>query len=91
MSVTVQLPAELSRHCQGLTTNELSGKTVGEVLDNLWQRFPNLQERMVNPDGVLWPYLMLLHNGNRLAAEGYRDIVVTDGDRLEIESLATGG
>ena len=91
MPITVELPEALARHSGGNKEISASGTTVAEALENLWQSHPDLRSRVVDKSGRIYPYLVVFHNGRRLAPEEAPATELADGDRLEIMTLAGGG
>ncbi|MFS8544274.1 MAG: MoaD/ThiS family protein [Limnochordales bacterium] len=47
----------------GQHTLDIPGATVREVLANLVARHPQARERLLQPDGSLQPYLLLMADG----------------------------
>ena len=91
MSVTVELPSALERYSDGQTLVQIEAADAQAVLDRLWERFPDLRMRVLDRDGLIYPYLLLFRNGDKLPRTGLDAIPVTDGDRLELVALAEGG
>ena len=91
MSVTIELPEDLSRYADGQTQIAVSGHTVGEVLASLFARHPDLQPRLIGRRCELFPYLPLFLNGQKLPSQSYSTIAIAEGDRLEVIVLASGG
>ena len=53
MAVEVQIPTALKQYAGNEETIELEGSTVGEVLSNLTERWPDLKVHLFNEEGVL--------------------------------------
>ncbi len=91
MPVTIELPEDLIRYANGQSLIAVSGQTVGEVLAALFALHPDLQPRLIDRRGELFPYLPLFLNGQKLSSRNDSTIAVADGDRLEVIVLASGG
>jgi len=91
VSVTVEIPHAISRYSDEETQVQIEGDTIGEVLAALWERHPKLKTRVLDREGNLHPYLLLLQNEEKLPRTGNEDRPVSEGDRLEIVALAEGG
>ena len=91
MPVLVEIPHAISRYSEEETAVAIEGSTVGEVLDGLWERFPNLKSRVLDRSGGFHPYLLLFQNGQKLPRSGFQNLPLAEGDRLEIVALAEGG
>lgn len=90
MSIEFHLSADLTRFTEGTSELELEGATIRQALEHLWRRFPPLQSRVLNESGAIYPYLILLHNQQRVPPDQW-DAALHEGDCLEIEALASGG
>lgn len=90
-AILVEIPHAISRYSEDRNEVHLEGSTVGEVLDALWQRFPNLRSRVLDRAGNFHPYLLLFQNDRKLPRTSFTDLPVCEGDRLEIVALAEGG
>lgn len=90
-TIRVEVPPEFQRYARGLNTFELSGATVGDVFDQLLSEFPDLQIRLMNERGELYPYLPVFLNETKLPDRGYRSRTLSDGDQLEVVAIASGG
>ena len=91
MSVTFEISAPLQRFTDGQSRVVVEGPDVQTVLDSLWQQFPELKQRVLTPNGDLFPYLLLFQNGEKLPRKNLTSIPLADGDRLELVGLAEGG
>ena len=91
MGVVLELPAVLSRYSDGKTAVSVDSGSVASVLEELWLMYPQLQRRVMNKNSELFPYLLLFHNGQKLARKNLTETSVADGDTLEIVALAEGG
>ncbi|MBW3539156.1 MAG: MoaD/ThiS family protein [Planctomycetes bacterium] len=89
--VILEIPHALSRLSDDVTDVPLEGSTVGEVLDALWERFPKLKSRVLDRNGHVHPYLLLMHNDEMLPRADVAAVPLSNGDRLEIVALAEGG
>ena len=69
----VRIPTPLHPHAGGLDTVEARGSTVGEVLGDVGERYPNLRER--------------IFDGGEL--RGFVNVYVNDEDIRFLDDLAT--
>jgi molybdopterin synthase sulfur carrier subunit len=86
MSVTLSLPAVLTRLTDGARTIEASGATVGDVVSDVAGRFP-LRDEQGNPYSFVTFYL----NDEDIRFTGGFATVVRDGDELIIVPAIAGG
>lgn len=91
MTILVEIPHAISRYSDDHNEVHLEGSTIGEVLEGLWERFPNLQSRVLDRAGNFHPYLLLFQNDQKLPRSSFTNHPVSEGDRLEIVALAEGG
>jgi molybdopterin converting factor small subunit len=90
MSVRVKLPPILQEPSGGVEAPEAAGRTVGECLESLEERFPGIEEVLFDRQGKL-----LRIFGIYLNADGLRpielDTKVGDGDEIVILNFLMGG
>ncbi len=90
MSVRVKLPPILQEPSGGVEVPEVAGRTVGECLESLEERFPGIEEVLFDRQGKL-----LRIFGIYLNADGLRpielDTKVGDGDEIVILNFLMGG
>lgn len=85
MTVRVRLFADI-REKVGEQEIETEGETVGEVLDNLVEKHPELEERLFE-DGELRPHVNLMADGESADKE-----TVTDGvEEVAVYPPVSGG
>ena len=87
----VEVAEVLHRYAGGGGEVRVEGATVGAALDSLFARFPDLRSRTLDPEGRLWPYLLLFRNGVEVPREGMSGTPLGPDDLLEIVGAAEGG
>lgn len=90
MSVTVSIPTILRTHTDGQKSVEASGKTVGEVINDLDAKHGGLKERLVK-DEKLHRFVNIYVNDEDVRFAGGLDAEVSDGDNLTILPAVAGG
>jgi len=90
MSVTLFLPAVLGKLADG-TAIESGGATVGDVVDDVSARYPNLAARLRDSDGNPYPYVTFYLNDEDIRFHGGFGAAVRDGDELTIVPAIAGG
>lgn len=90
MSVKINLHPILSNLVNSDDVVEVNGRTVGQCLDQLVTRFPELKEWIFNKDGHINSIIDVYVNMESSYPE---ELVkpVTDGDELHIIIVITGG
>jgi|GEM_PF-1224090 len=91
MSIVIEIPEELARYTDGQAEIDVEGLTVEAAFAALFDRFPALQTRVVSEPGEFHAWTPVFLNGAKLASRGAGATAVTDGDRMEIVVLASGG
>lgn len=92
MPVVVRIPTPLRKFTAGQAEVEVSGRTVGEVLDNLYDTHCEFRTRICDESGQLRRFVNLYLNDEDIRFLSNLDTPVKDGDRLSIvPSIAGGG
>ncbi len=89
--VRLRIPNALRRHSGGLDVVEVGGAAVGAAFEELFACYPNLESRVLDRQGNLYPYLALFRNGVELSQTELRTEPLADGDDLELLAAASGG
>ena len=90
MAVTVKIPTQLRAATGGEAETEISGTTVGEVLDGLYDRYAELRER-ISDDGGLRRFVNVFVGGEDIRFLDGLDTPVADGDEVTILPAVAGG
>ena len=91
MSITLSLPAVLTRLTDGARTIEGSGSTVGDVVQDVAGRFPQLAPRLRDDDGQPYPFVTFYLNDEDIRFCGGFAATVRDGDELTVVPAIAGG
>jgi sulfur-carrier protein len=91
MTVTVKIPTQLRSVTGGEGETSVDGaKTVGEVLDGLYERFDGLRDRIAE-DGDLRRFVNVYVGGEDIRFLDGLDTTVEDGDEVTILPAVAGG
>jgi len=90
LAVTVNLHPWLSDIAGGQRRVQVAGRTVGECMDRVFERFEGLKERLVNPEGRIRAYITVLLNGENTYPEELTR-PVSDGDEISFIFVIDGG
>jgi molybdopterin converting factor small subunit len=90
MGVAISIPPFMQHLAGGIKMVEVEGRTVGECLEALAARYPDLKPRLFSPKGGLPHGLNLFINGES-AFPGELSKLVRDGDRIHIAHVMVGG
>ncbi len=89
MSITVRIPSTLRQYTEQKSEIALEGKTVGEVLDNLKARFPEIADRCFSTR--MSRFMNIYLNDRDIRSLNDRDTPVADQDVLSIVFAIAGG
>lgn len=90
MKIKVRLPLTLHRFTGNQTEFECMGRNLGELLNDMISRFPELKEQIFDDDGTIRSSFSFLLNG-KFVKRGNFDITLNDGDEFMIMQLVAGG
>jgi len=91
MAVLVKIPAQLRSAAGGESEALLEGATVQEVLDDLYQRFGELRDRIADDDGSLRRFVNIYLAGEDIRFLDGLSTPVDDGAELTILPAVAGG
>ncbi len=91
MTVEVRLPTLLRPHADGVGVLSAEGETVGEVFRALIERFPGLEDNLVDGDGQLHRFVNVYRNDDDIRYLEKLDTAVADGDVISILPAVAGG
>ena len=90
MSVTVKIPTQLRAATGGQAEVEVSGATVGEALDAVFDAHTELRER-ITEDGTLRRFVNVYVSGEDIRFQQGLDTGLQDGDEVTILPAVAGG
>jgi molybdopterin synthase sulfur carrier subunit len=90
MAVTLFLPTVLARLADSGTLRS-EGETVGEVVDNIAGRYPDLAPRLRDENGDPYAFVTFYLNDEDIRFTGSFRSPVKDGDELTIVPAIAGG
>lgn len=90
MSVTVKIPTQLRAATGGNAELEVSGSTVREVLDALFDAHGDLRER-ITQNGELRRFVNVYVSGEDIRFKDGMETSINDGDEVTILPAVAGG
>ncbi len=90
MAVSVKIPTQLRAATDGEAVAQVDGRTVGEVLDSLYERYGELRARIAQ-DGGLRRFVNVYVGGEDIRFLSGLDTPVSDGDEITILPAVAGG
>lgn len=91
MSVTLSLPTVLAKLANGSKTIDSQGDTMGDVVDDVVARYPELAPRLRDGDGKPYPFVTFYLNDDDIRFNGGFSATVRDGDEIIIVPAIAGG
>ena len=91
MAVTVKIPTQLRAAAGGAASAEVTGKTVGEVLEGLYAEHGELRDRIAGADGELRRFVNVYLGGEDIRFLDGLGTPVPDGAELTILPAVAGG
>lgn len=90
MAVTVKIPAQLRPVVGGQTTVDVEGGTVSEVLDSLYDQFPELRDR-ISENGELRRFVNVYVADEDIRFGQGLETQIADGSDMTILPAVAGG
>jgi molybdopterin synthase sulfur carrier subunit len=91
VAVEVRLPTVLRTHAGGASTVQLSGATLGDVLDKLVAEYPGMAGQVVQEDGTLHKFVNIYVNDDDVRYLQGLDTPIPDGAEISILPAVAGG
>ena len=91
MSVTVKIPTQLRAATGGVAETEVTGGSVAEVLDGLFEQFAELRERISDEGGSLRRFVNVYVAGEDIRFMDGLETPVADGQEVTILPAVAGG
>lgn len=88
---TVKIPTPLRSYTGGLKEVHVNGQTVGFIMHDLTENYPDLKNHLFNEDGNLRPYVNIFLNQEDIRMLQGEETPIRDGDRLMIVPSIAGG
>ncbi|MEM7276462.1 MAG: ubiquitin-like small modifier protein 1 [Actinomycetota bacterium] len=90
-TVDVRLPTVLRPAAQGQSRVQVDGAAVGDVVDELIQRYPGLGSNLVDDDGAVRKFVNIYLNDEDIRFLEQLATPVADGDEVAILPAVAGG
>ena len=90
-AVIVRIPQPLRKLTDGKDSLELQGNSVKEILSNLVEQFPGIQERLLDESGNLRKFVNVYLNNEDIRFLQNLDTPIKEGDELSILPAIAGG
>ena len=91
MASTLKIPSPLRRFTNGQTSLNVNGKSIEEVLNELFSEYPNIKNHLMEKDGNLRNFVNIFINGENIRQKGGLNTQVDDGSDIRIIPSIAGG
>ena len=91
MTVQVKIPTVLRKHTNGEASVAADGATIGELIEDISQRYPEFKEKVVADDGQLHRFINVYANDEDVRYLEGLQTKVSDGDTVAILPAVAGG
>ncbi len=91
MPVTLRLPTVLAKAAGGQTVHEAKGTTVGEVVQEVAVRYPELAPRLRDAKGEPYPYVIFYLDDEDIRFQQGFKTPVADGAEIVVVPAIAGG
>ena len=91
VAVKVRIPTPLRKLTEGKGEVEGTGKTIGDLLEDLDGRFPGIRERLCDESGNLRRFVNIYVNEEDIRFRQGKETILSDGDEISIVPAIAGG
>ena len=91
MGVTVRIPTPLRQFTGDRADVEVSGTTIGEVVDNLEAQHPGIKERVMDEGGAVRRFVNIYVNEEDIRFLDGTETPLKEGDQVTIVPAIAGG
>ena len=91
MSIRIIIPAALRQYAENRDSVNLSGQNIGELLDNLMQKFPNMKKHLFSEDGQIRNFVNVYVNDDDIRYLENSETQLKEGDVISLIPSVAGG
>lgn len=91
ISTTIFVPTPLRGFTDNQSSVRVEGKTIGEALASLTDRYPDVRQHLYNEKGELRSFVNIYRNDEDIRYEDGIDTSLADGDSISIVPSIAGG
>ena len=91
MSIKIIIPTALRQFAENRDSVKLSGQNIGELLNNLMQKFPNMKKHLFSEDGQMRNFVKVYVNDDDIRYLENSETQVKEGDVISIIPSVAGG
>ena len=91
MSVKIIIPTALRQYAENRDSVKLPGQNIGELLDNLMQKFPDIKKHLSTEDGKIRNFVNVYVNDDDIRYLENSETQLKEGDVISIIPSVAGG
>ena len=91
MSVKIIIPTPLRQYAENRDSVKLTGQNIGELLNNLMQKFPNMKKHLFSEDGQIRNFVNVYVNDDDIRYLENNATRLKEGDVISIIPSVAGG
>lgn len=91
MPITIQIPSALRAFTERKAEIALEGKTVGEAIAALAERYPDIRPHLFEEEGKLRSFINVYVGGKNIRNAGGVEATIADGETLTLVPAIAGG
>jgi len=91
MSVKIIIPTPLRQYAENRDSVKLSGQNIGELLNNLMQKFQNMKKHLFSEDGQIRNFVNVYVNDDDIRYLENNATRLKEGDVISIIPSVAGG
>jgi MoaD family protein len=91
MSISLKIPTALKGFTDGLSSLDLEGNTVGELLKDLSQKYPDLTPHLYDEQGAVRSYVNVFVDGSNIKNLKGLDTELKTGQTVMLVPAIAGG
>lgn len=91
MAIKVKIPTPLQKLTENKVEVDASGKTVGELIQNLDKKYPGIKERVCDEKGKIRRFVNIYLNEEDIRFLSKEETPLKDGDEVSIVPAIAGG
>lgn len=91
MSVEIIIPLVLRQYAENRDSVKLTGQNIGELLNNLMQKFPNMKKHLFSEDGQIRNFVNVYVNDAHIRYLENSETQLKEGDVISIIPSVAGG
>ncbi len=91
MSIKIIIPTALRQYAENRDSVKLSGQNIGELLDNLMPKFPDMKKQLSTEDGKIRNFVNVYVNDDDIRYLENSETQLKEGDVISIIPSVAGG